>query len=190
MSNMFESSQPATAVKTNKPKRRGDIKWLLWIRDVLVIGTIFLLIAAFVFQPIYVKGESMLNTLKNGEMMIVTKYDYLFNDPDRFDVVICNFPGEGQTVFVKRIVGIPGDRIAIENGMLYINGKAATESYISFPANYMMPETLVETGKYFVLGDNRASSKDSHIVGQLDKRQILGHVRQVVWPLSEYRMIE
>ena len=95
-----------------------------------------LLVGAFFLQPVRVKGESMRNTLQNGEMMVVTKYDYRLGDPGRFDVVICHFSGEGRTVFVKRIVGIPGDTVEILNGTLRINGEAAEERYIDYPPNY------------------------------------------------------
>ena len=181
---MLETNRPAT--KTGA-KKRGMI---FWLRDLLIMAAILLLLGAFVLQPVRVKGESMRNTLQNGELMIVTKYDYLLGDPGRFDVVICHFPEEGGTVFVKRIVGIPGDTVGIENGMLLINGEAMEEDYIEYPPNYNMTETTVGPGKYFVLGDNRASSKDSHIVGLLDRNHIIGHVRQVIWPLTALRAIE
>jgi len=182
---MLETNRPA--VEAGVSKKRASF---LWIRDLLISAAFLLLIGAFVMQPVRVKGESMRNTLQNGEMMIVTKYDYLFGEPSRFDVVTCHFPGEGGTVFVKRIVGVPGDTVEILSGTLWINGEAMEEHYIDYPPNYMMPETIVEPGKYFVLGDNRASSKDSHIVGQLGKDQILGHVRQVIWPLDAFRAVE
>ena len=181
---MLETNRP---IEKTSARKRGA---LLWFRDLLITAAVLLLIGAFVLQPVRVKGESMRNTLQNGELMIVTKYDYLLGDPDRFDVVICHFPEEGSTVFVKRIVGIPGDTVRIANGTLLINGDAVDEGYIEYPPNYAMPEKVVGPGNYFVLGDNRASSMDSHIVGLLDREHIIGHVRQVIWPLDAVRTIE
>lgn len=172
---------------THRKTQRGAL--LAWMRNLLVCALIVLLFCTFVLQPIRVSGESMRNTLQNGELMLVTKYDYLLGDPSRFDIVICHFPGEGQTMFVKRVVGVPGDTVAIRNGTLYLNGEPVEELYIDRAPNYTMPDTIVGAGQYFVLGDNRASSMDSHIVGQLSREQILGHVRQVVWPLSAFRAV-
>ena len=134
----------------------------------------------------------MANTLGEGGGMLVAEYRYLLGDPDRFDVVICNYPDRGNTKFVKRVVGIPGDTVAVFGGLLYINGEPVYEDYIEYPPHYMLPETEVAEGHYFVLGDNRANSNDSHVdaVGQLERRQILGRVDAVVWPFSDARWID
>ena len=130
--------------------------------------------------------------LVHNEFMVVTKYDYLFDDPERFDVIVCYYPGGDHTYRVKRVVGIPGDTVAMRNGVLYVNGEAVEESYIDYPANYEMAETVVEEGHYFVLGDNRASSKDSHVstVGQIPREDIKGHVRLVIYPFNAIRTIQ
>lgn len=155
------------------------------LKSVLLV----LLVTTFLLEPIRVEGQSMRNTLQNGDVMLATKIDYLIGSPDRFDVVICNFPGEGRQRFVKRIVGVPGDVVSIDDGTLMLNGERMEEAYIDFPPNYRMPEVTVGEGHYFVLGDNRASSMDSHIVGLLSRDQILGHVQYVMWPLPQMRAI-
>lgn len=162
-----------------------------WVKTFIIALLIVFLLSTFVFQIIGVDGPSMLNTLHDRERMLVTKFEYLFHDPQRFDVVICNYPGRGNTRFVKRIVGVPGDVVAMKRGVLYVNGEPIEEDYIDTPAYYAMAETVVEEGHYFVLGDNRGISNDSHVpeVGQLTRKQILGKVRAVVWPLSDIRAV-
>lgn len=147
------------------------------------------LVITFVFQFIMVDGESMINTLQDGERMFVTKYQYYFAAPQRFDVVVCHFPNRGDQYFVKRIVGIPGDTLAVEGGRLYLNGEPVQEDYIDYPPNYRMLETTVPEDSYFVLGDNRANSNDSHVIGPLERQQIVGKVRAIVWPLSSWRAV-
>lgn len=163
-----------------------------WVFSLLMAVIIAVLLTVFVFQIIRVDGVSMCNTLQDGERMFVTKIEYLLGEPSRFDVVVCHYPERGDQYFVKRIVGLPGDTVAVWNGMLYVNGEVVEEDYIDYPPYYSMAETVVEEGHYFVLGDNRAVSNDSHIpaVGQLERGLIRGKVRAVVWPLSSIRAID
>ncbi len=185
------AQEPAQAEGTEKKKSVGR-EVMEWILVVVVAVAAALLIRTFVFEPVRVDGESMLNTLHNNEYMIVTKYDYLFSDPDRFDVVICHYPDRGSTNFVKRVVGVPGDTVAVREGYLYVNGEKYEEEYLDYRPNYEMPEQTIREGHYFVMGDNRSHSNDSHVssVGQLTRDQIVGHVRLVAWPFSSFRTIE
>lgn len=175
-----------------EPKKKSIGREILeWVMVVVVAVVAALVIRTFIFEPVRVDGNSMLNTLHDNEYMIVTKYQYLFDDPERFDVVICHYPGRGATNFVKRVVGVPGDTVAVMDGVLYVNGEAIDEPYIDYKPNYTMQTQLVEEGHYFVLGDNRANSNDSHApgVGQLTRNQIVGKVRLVAWPFSQFRTI-
>lgn len=186
------ASARADAMAMEAPAKKSIGREILeWVLVIVVAVGAALLIRTFIFEPVRVDGSSMLNTLHDKEYMIVTKYQYLFNDPDRYDVVICHYPNRGNTNFVKRIVGIPGDTVAVMDGTLYVNGEAVDEPYIDYRPNYAMQEVTVEEGHYFVLGDNRSNSNDSHApgVGQLERGQIVGKVRLVVWPLSSIRTI-
>jgi len=139
-----------------------------------------------VFEPFVVKGDSMNNTLVNAEVMFTTKFDYLLGEPRRFDVVICRYPNRDDN-FVKRVVGVPGDTVAVRDGFLYVNGELQEEPYITHRPNYTMAEYTVQDGEYFVLGDNRSSSNDSHLIGPLKREQIVSHVRAVFFPFGSIR---
>ena len=202
--------------KEEKKKKSLTREILEWILTIVVAIAIALPIRAFGFELVRVDGESMDNTLANGEIMFVTKYDYASTwlsfpwqddeskekatrittggNPQRFDVVICRYPGRGDTNFVKRVVGLPGDTIEIRDGYLYINGDRYEEPYISDEyrsgrLNTFGPYT-VPAGEYFVMGDHRSNSNDSRSQGAISRDMIIGHVRTVLYPFSGVRGIE
>lgn len=186
-----EDRVPDTSVKETETKKKSVGREILeWIFVVIFAVSVAMIIRTFIFEPVRVDGESMLYTLSNNEYMIVTKYQYLFNDPERFDVVICRYPGRGNTNFVKRVVGIPGDTVEVRDATLFVNGEPVDEPNIVNKPNYTMPPVTVGEGEYFVLGDNRPHSNDSHIIGTLVRDQIVGKVRLVVWPFAEFRTVK
>ena len=134
----------------------------------------------------------MLNTLTNGEYMIATKFDYLLGDPERFDIVICDYPNTDDGKYrVKRVIGMPGETVELVAGELYINGEHLEQPFDMTPNEaYFGPFTVPE-GHYFVMGDNRNNSKDSRstLVGPLERSMIKGHVRAVVFPLNKLRTV-
>lgn len=181
------------AADENAPQKKSLGREILeWVLVIVVAVCAALFIRHFIFEPVRVDGSSMLNTLHDNEYMIVTKYQYLFSDPERFDVVICRYPGRGTTNFVKRIVGVPGDTLSVVGDQLYVNGEPEDDFYIDYKINYPMSEVVIEEGHYFVMGDNRPHSNDSHApgVGQLERNQIIGKVRFVAWPFSSMRMVK
>lgn len=149
------------------------------------------LIAVFFlfFEPLRVEGRSMAETLEHNEFLIVSRADYFFGEPARFDVVICRYPNRGRDQFVKRLVGLPGDTVEIRNASLYINGSAMRESHICYPANYYYAPYTLSENEYFVLGDNRSNSNDSHLIGPLTRSQIIGRVLGVFYPFTHIRNI-
>ena len=199
--------------KKKKSLTRDILEWVLTSVGAIALA---LPIRAFGFELVRVDGESMDNTLSNGEIMFVTKYDYASTwlcfpwqdaearekaarittggNPRRFDVVICRYPGRGDTNFVKRVVGLPGDTIEIRDGYLYIDGYRYEEPYISNEyrngrLNTYGPYTVPE-GKYFVMGDHRNNSNDSRSQGAISRDMIIGHVRTVLYPFRGMRGIE
>lgn len=187
---IVEPAKDGKQTKQKKPKKplwREILEWIVTLAAAVAIAAV---VRTYIFEPVKVDGNSMNDTLVNGEVMFVTKYDYLKDEPDRFDVVICHYPDRGNTNFVKRVVGLPGDIVAIQDGKLIVNGVVYEEEYITHRPNYTLEPYTVPEGKYFVLGDNRSNSNDSHLVGPIDAEMIVGHVRQVVFPLSNWRTVE
>ena len=159
------------------------------------------------------------NTLADGEIMLVTKYDYsstwlclpwqdsaakesaarftFGGDPERFDIVICRYPGRGDTNFVKRVVGLPGDVVEIREGYLYVNGEKYEEAYIDDDYRvrggsngYSFGPYTVPEGEFFVMGDHRNNSNDSRALGSISRNMIVGHVRHVLYPFDSWRGVE
>lgn len=193
MSEMEKKPEETLQPEQKKEKPRKSVKREIfeWVVTIVAAIVIALAIRTLLFEPVRVDGHSMDETLADGEIMFVTKTDYLLGDPDRFDVVICHYPNRGGTNFVKRVVGLPGDVVEVKaDGYLYVNGEKYEENYLVHRPNYIMQPYTVPEGTYFVLGDNRSNSNDSHIVGPLDRKMIVGHVRQVVFPFGAWRGIE
>ena len=186
---------PAKQKKEPKNLKKEILSWILTLGTAVIVA---LLIRTFIFEPIRVDGNSMNDTLLNNEFVFVTKTEYLFGDPQRQDVVICRYPNRSE-YFVKRLIGLPGDTIAIEGNKVYINGELLDEPYLSdrrtLMNHTMAPVTLGEN-EYFVMGDNRDNSNDSRntsgpkAVGTLSRNMIVGHVRFVFYPFSEIRGIQ
>lgn len=191
--------QPAEETKKGKEKKPVNVKkeilsWILTLGAAVIIA---LVIRTFLFEPVRVDGHSMDDTLANGEIMFVTKPEYLTGDPQHGDVVICHYPGRGDTNFVKRVVGVPGDTLMFVDNVLIRNGEVVDEPYLTPSRNQngfsMLPITLGEN-EYFVCGDNRDNSHDCRnltngVPEAITRDMILGHVRYVVYPFSDARSI-
>lgn len=148
------------------------------------------LVVHFVAQRTTVEGHSMNPALENGEQVLVDKLSYRLHEPQRFDVVAFPYRYEQNTIFVKRIIGLPGETVQIDRqGIIYINGEALSENYgnetITHPGVASTPRTLDED-EYFVLGDNRNHSHDSREadVGLLRRDEIVGRVSVILAPIS------
>lgn len=188
--------------KGKKKKEKEPTNWkkelMSWILTLAVAVAVALPIRAFVFEPIRVDGESMCDTLQNNEVMLVTKPEYLRGDPQRGDVIICKYPGRKEN-FVKRVMGVPGDVISIISNVVYRNGEALDEPYLTPSRNdngfSMAPFELGED-EYFVMGDNRDNSHDSrnyynyYTPAAITRDMIVGHVRCVVFPFNRIREIK
>lgn len=193
-------AEAAEAGKREKPKKSWKREVFEWVMVFVVAGVIAFVVRTFVFVPVMVDGQSMMNTLQDREFLIATKYDYLLGDPERFDVVICHYPGrmrpgllgigEVQEDFVKRVVGLPGETIELRDGVLYVDGEYIPQDMlVHLSLDDLGPITLAP-GYYFVMGDNRPNSLDSRDVGPIERNDIIGRVRQVFFPLSAIRSVE
>lgn len=178
--------------KKEKPKKTVKQEIFEWVMVFVVAAAMAFVVRTFIFEPVRVDGQSMLNTLQDNEFMIATKYDYLTNDPERFDIVICDYPNADDGMYrVKRVIGLPGETLELRAGELYINGEYVEQNFdMTENEAYFGPYTVPE-GCYFVMGDNRNNSKDSRssMVGALTRAQIKGHVRAVIYPFDQMRKI-
>ena len=159
-----------------------------------LVACITFLIIHFVGQRTVVNGVSMQPTLSDGDNLIVDKLSYRFHDPDRFDIIV--FPQEDGRYFIKRIIGLPGENVRIdEDGFIYINGENLQESY---GKEVMRDPGLAKDGiqlgadEYFVLGDNRNNSEDSRFsdIGNISKKYIVGKVWFTVSPKNKIGFIK
>ena len=169
----------------------------LWDALEYCITLLFMVILAFsirsvLFEPMRVKGSSMENTLQPGDYMAVEKLSYIVSPMKRGDVVICYYPNNDDYTCVKRIIGLEGDRITIENGIVSVNGVRLTEDYVTTGLTSKHDGVYeVEPGCVFVMGDNRLVSHDSTdgMVGSIPAERVIGRVNRVLLPFSRAKKL-
>ena len=168
-----------------RSKGREALSWVLCIAGAMVLA---LLLRLFVFELATVDGQSMEPTLHSYQALFVEKVSRYSGNIERGQILIVNYPNE-DGVFVKRVVGLPGDEVEVKGGYLYVNGERRDENYINCGnggMDYEMEKQTVPKDHYFVMGDNRNDSMDSHIVGPISKDMIIGHAVCVIWPLGDF----
>jgi len=138
----------------------------------------------------YVNYQSMVPTIEPGECLIVSKASYFFKEPERGDVIVFNHPRNEDQPLIKRIIGLPGDFIEIRDSQVFINGSPLKEPYIKEPVNYEYPYDEIPADNYFVLGDNRNISNDSHTGWTVPRENIIGKVWITYWPPPEWKVIK
>jgi len=170
--------------------------FLSFVWEIFKIVIIALLIVVpiryFLFQPFFVKGQSMEPNFENGDYLIVDELSYRFRDPQRGEVIVFKFPQNTSQRYIKRIVGLPGEAVEIENGKVTINSQILDErNYLSSTIFTLgnLQVTLAEN-EYFVLGDNRLVSADSRKWGVLPRENIIGRVILRAWPFTALAKIE
>ena len=189
--------------KKKKTVKQEVISWILTILSALLIA---LIVRMFLFEPIRVDGESMRDTLQDGDIVFVSKPAYLRGEFNRGDVIICRYQSRNtqtnlniggsfeisftnHTLFVKRLIALPGDILEMRDGAVYVNGELVDESGINKHSqsseSTIVPIVLGED-EFFVMGDNRANSNDSRRVGPITRDMIVGHVERVILPLSKF----
>ena len=160
-----------------------------------IVLAITFLIITFVGQRTHVSGESMENTLDDGDQLIVDKLTYRFHDPERFDIIVFPFRYKDNTYYIKRIIGMPGETVQIRDGYVYIDGKRLTSDIygkekIKDPQTAAEPVTLGDD-EYFVMGDNRNHSMDSRDpgVGVLTRKDLIGRAWVRIYPFDNIGVI-
>lgn len=187
---MEDQTSNAADEKPSGKKRSGGWKEVWdWIKAIVVALIIAEGIHLFVLQQFVVDGHSMDPTLANNEHLIIDKIPYYLGPPKRGDIIVFHAP-DGQD-WVKRVIGLPGDTVAVKNGKLILDGKTINEPYINGPMdpynNY--GPTTVPKGDLFVMGDNRNISEDSRIIGPIKESSVIGRVDIIFWPLNKMKVI-
>lgn len=181
-------------MREEEPKKKTDSKWKKelreWAVSIAVALLAFVIIRSFLFTMIRVDGESMIETLQDGDRLFVTVLDVKIGGVENEDVIICKYPGEGSTYFVKRVIAQPGQTVEIKDGVTYVDGVAREEDYVDHQTIIDYGPYTVPEGKVFVMGDNRANSRDSRKVGALDDDLIVGQVRCIWWPLDRIGLVD
>ena len=158
-----------------------------FLEIILIAGGLFLAVN-LVTARVRVESISMQPNLNEGEFVVVNRLAYRWDKPQRGDIIVFRFPGNPQKRYIKRIIGLEGDIISIQDGDVLVNGEKLDEPYIAATPTYS-GEWLVERGSVFVLGDNRNNSNDSKNWGSLDEQSIIGKAILVYWPPPEIGLI-
>ncbi|MFC4404599.1 signal peptidase I [Gracilibacillus xinjiangensis] len=182
--------------------RKSD--WIDWIKTIIITVIVIVLIRMFIAVPIVVEGPSMLPTLENNDRLIVDKISLIFQNPDRFDVVI--FHATEKKDYIKRVIGLPGETIEYKNDQLFVDGELVEEPYLqevkqnldpnaTFTTDFTLEDIpggsmTVPDGHVFVLGDNRKNSTDSRHLGFIPLEQIVGIARFSYWPIMNLGTID
>lgn len=171
-------------MKSNKFSR----ELIDWFKSLLIALVIALLIRHFVIEVFLVEGGSMHPNLYNGERVVVNKFIYNFSNPERDEVIVFNYSEDKD--FIKRIIGLPGEKVRIEDGDIFINGDEHEGNYPTLDDEIEdFGPKEVEEDSYFVLGDNRENSKDSRSFGAILEEDIEGRASFVFWPPGEIRWV-
>lgn len=174
--------------KKDEPYRRAaNSDFIIYLLTLMAVA---IFIRTFIFEPVQCIGISMYPTLVGGEGMFTEKLTYTVSAPQRDDIIICRYPYHTEKC-VKRVIAVPGDRISIYDGAIYLNGQKLDESayWDGYIEDSEMPEVTVPDKCLFVVGDNRNHSGDSRHVGFIPYCQVKGKVRAVMTPFSQARWI-
>lgn len=167
------------------------------IEIVLVAVLVVFGVRSFLVQPFLVSGASMEPNFHGGDYILINELSYRFREPERGEVVVFRYPGDEKTFFIKRIIGLPGERIVVTGGKLFVfnkeneGGMAVNEAYL--PKDLITvgeKDVILSENEFFVMGDNRDASFDSRQWGPLDRSEVIGSVWVRLWPLNKVMAFE
>ncbi|HEY7096184.1 MAG TPA: signal peptidase I [Terriglobales bacterium] len=186
----LSSDSPVVAQSTeltSKSASRAVPLLMVWLRDLVLSLGISAFIIIFLYQPVKVEGTSMMPSLQDQERIFVNKFVYRLEPIERGDIIVFRYPRDPSKSFIKRVVGLSGDRIRIDQGEVYVNGKQLVEDYV--PEAYSdlrsYPEIVVPSNSYYVLGDHRSMSNDSRDFGPVDASFTYGKAVFGYWPMDK-----
>lgn len=187
---LWPASAPVSTISSHADTGEGD-GWSFgtrfW-RDACLGGLVVAMLHVFLIQISVVRGLSMSPSLHEGDRLMVDRVSYALSDVARFDVVVMRYPRNPDVDFVKRVIGLPGDRVDLGHGQLQVNGEALSEEFAHVADSQAVGSWTVPEGQYFVLGDNRPISCDSREFGMVSHGLLKGKVRVCFWPLDRFTM--
>jgi signal peptidase I len=178
---------PAPVAVPVAPPVRVSSGFGVWLRDLVISLAISAFIIIFLYQPVKVEGTSMMPSLVDQERIFVNKFVYRLEPIERGDIVVFRYPYDPTKSYIKRVIGMTGDRIRIDSGQVYVNGKALDESYVppEYTDSRTLSEVVVPANSYFVLGDHRSMSDDSRNFGPVNQSFIYGKAVFGYWPMDK-----
>jgi signal peptidase I len=179
-----DQSKPAITPAPATPRKSGIG---LWVRDLLFSAAASVLIITFLYQPVRVEGTSMLPRLEDRDRLFINKFVYRIAAIERGDVVVFRYPRDPEKSYIKRVIALPGDRLRIDRGQVWLNGRRQIEPYV--PEEYQdsrsMAEIVVPEDSYFMMGDHRSISSDSREFGPVERSLVYGKAVFVYWPTRD-----
>jgi len=159
----------------------------LWMRDLLVSAVASVLIITFLYQPVRVEGTSMLPRLEDRDRLFINKFVYRISAIERGDVVVFHYPRDPEKSYIKRVIALPGDRLRIDHGNVWVNGRKLAEPYVpeEFRDTRSVSEMEVPLGTYYMMGDHRSISSDSREFGPVERSLIYGKAVFIYWPARD-----
>lgn len=191
MINQYQTQEePQTENPGNSPKskRSSCVGFVIDTLETILLALLLFLVINALSARVRVENVSMKQTLQPGEFLLVNRVAYKFGEPSIGDIVVFHAPGPSDLDYIKRVIGLPGDEVRVADGTVYINDQPLYEPYINDPPNHS-GSWVVPPGEYFVLGDNRNNSSDSHLWGFIPKGDIVGRALLIYWPLSEFTLL-
>lgn len=186
----MEDTAPVPQSTPHPAKVRVTLaRTLYWLRDLFLAVIIAVVVILFLYRPVKVEGTSMMPALVDQERIFINQFVYMFGlkDVQRLDMVVFWYPGDPTKSYIKRVIGLPGDLVEVQQGVVSVNGQVLPEDYV--PEEYRdrnsMTPQRVPPGQYFVMGDHRSSSNDSRAWGPVPRRYIYGKAVFVYWPLDK-----
>lgn len=201
-------TEPSATVSNGNPVKpaRAKKEIVEWIKALAIAGVLVFVIRTFLFSPFIVDGSSMLPSFESGERVIVNKILYDIRNPQRGEVVVFHVPEENRD-FIKRVIGVPGDKVRLEGDSLYVNDELVEEPYLkeviaqaqsegrlyntedNFPNSRVTSDTVPE-GMILAFGDNRGNSRDSRSIGFVSMDEIVGRADLIFWPMDKIKIVD
>ncbi len=191
LSNPEQTAAPRQDVNLSPPPSAPEpsrsLGFGLWMRDLLVSAAASIFIITFLYQPVRVEGTSMLPQLEDQDRLFINKFVYHFTSIERGDIVVFHYPLDPEKSYIKRVIAVPGDRLEIDRGTVWVNGVRQIETYVpaEFRDSRSYAEIVVPEDSYFMMGDHRSISSDSREFGPVMRSLIYGKAVFVYWPTRD-----